>query len=159
MSPIGCYGNVGKRVEKAEKEAMEFEEVGFIFSKFDLQRSATQPKLKSESESQIWTVIKFLQFDIMDGFDLKTKPTDEALSLLHTHHISEPSLNTLLTFKHGDFAPCLTRIMQIGFYESCAYVVLLLKSVLGAADSTVLSNLQTEILVEVVQILKDRISP
>ncbi|KAF7808052.1 uncharacterized protein G2W53_040213 [Senna tora] len=53
MSSIGCYGNAGKRVEKAAKEAMEFEEVGFIFSKFDLQRSATQPKLKSENESQI----------------------------------------------------------------------------------------------------------
>ncbi|KAF7826649.1 Protein QUIRKY [Senna tora] len=35
--------------------------------------------------------------------------------------------------------------MQIGFYESHAYVVLLLKSVLGAADSTVLSNLKTKI--------------
>ncbi|KAF7826648.1 E3 ubiquitin-protein ligase PUB23-like [Senna tora] len=84
----------------------------------------------------------------MDGFDLKTKPTDEALSLLHTHRISEPGLNNLLTFKHGDFVPCLTKIMQIRFYESRAYAVLLLKSILGAADSTVLSNLKTEMLVE-----------
>ncbi|KAF7818859.1 E3 ubiquitin-protein ligase PUB23-like [Senna tora] len=98
-------------------------------------------------------------FDDMDGFDLKTRPADEALSLLHTLHLSESGLNTLLTFKHGDFIPCLTTIMQRGFYESRAYAVLLLKSILGVADSTLLSNLKTEMLVELVQILKDQISP
>ncbi|KAF7826646.1 E3 ubiquitin-protein ligase PUB23-like [Senna tora] len=81
----------------------------------------------------------------MDGFDLKTKSADEALSLLQSHHISEHVLNTQLIFKHGDFVPCFTKIMQIGFYESRAYAVLLLKSVLGAADSTILSNLNRNV--------------
>ncbi|KAF7826747.1 uncharacterized protein G2W53_017911 [Senna tora] len=46
MSPIGCYGNAGKRVEKAAKEVMEFEEVGLGNSKkwVDANQMPTQKR-------------------------------------------------------------------------------------------------------------------
>ncbi|KAI9090792.1 hypothetical protein K1719_028645 [Acacia pycnantha] len=94
-----------------------------------------------------------------DGFELKTSGGDEALSILHSLHLSDSGFKTLVTFENGSFIDCLTRIMQRGFYESRAYAVLLLKSMFEVADPTVLSHLKPEMFVELVQLLKDQISP
>lgn len=93
-----------------------------------------------------------------DVFELKTSGGDEALSILHSLHLSEAGLKTLLTLENRSFIDCLTRIMQRGFYESRAYAVLLLKSMFEVADPTVLSHLKPEMFVELVQLLKDQIS-
>ncbi|KAI9079905.1 hypothetical protein K1719_038151 [Acacia pycnantha] len=49
--------------------------------------------------------------------------------------------------------------MQRGLYESRAYAVLLLKSMFEVTDPTVISHLKPEMFVELVQLLKDQISP
>lgn len=93
-----------------------------------------------------------------DGFELKANGGDEALSLLHSLHLSEAGFKKLVTFENGSFIECLTTIMQKGFYESRAYAVLLLKSMFEVADPSVLSHLKPEMFVELVQLLKDQIS-
>ncbi|KAI4348876.1 hypothetical protein L6164_009544 [Bauhinia variegata] len=49
--------------------------------------------------------------------------------------------------------------MQRGIYDSRAYAVLLLKSIFEVADPVHLFSLRTELFVELVQVLKDQISP
>ncbi|CAJ1882650.1 unnamed protein product [Sphenostylis stenocarpa] len=92
------------------------------------------------------------------GFELKTNPSDEALSLLHNLHLSEQGLKTLLSFRNGEFIESLTRVMQKGFFESRAYAVFLLKSMSEVADPVQLLHLSQELFVELVQVLKDQIS-
>jgi hypothetical protein len=80
--------------------------------------------------------------------------TDEALSILHNLQLSECRLKSLT----GDFLDCLIRVMQIGSYESRAYTVLLLKSILEVSDPMRLINLRSEFFLEIVQVLRDQIS-
>ncbi|XP_028787719.1 E3 ubiquitin-protein ligase PUB23-like [Neltuma alba] len=83
---------------------------------------------------------------------------DEALSILHSLHVSEASLKSLITFRNGGLIDSLTTVMQKGVYESRAYAVLLLNSMFQVADSSRLFNIRYELFVELVQILKDQIS-
>ncbi|XP_021892488.1 E3 ubiquitin-protein ligase PUB23-like [Carica papaya] len=83
---------------------------------------------------------------------------DEALSLLYNLQISESELKSSLG-KDDKFTASLTRIMQRGSYESRAYSVLLLKSILELADPLQLITLKPEIFIETVQVLNDQISP
>jgi hypothetical protein len=80
--------------------------------------------------------------------------TDEALSILHNLQLSECRLKSLT----GEFLDCLIRVMQIGSYESRAYTVLLLKSILEVSDPIRIINLRSETFVEIVQVLRDQIS-
>ncbi|XVF76088.1 hypothetical protein PTKIN_Ptkin13bG0238000 [Pterospermum kingtungense] len=81
----------------------------------------------------------------------------EALSILYNLQLSEAALKNLMG-KSGDFVMSLTRVMQKGSYESRAYAVLLLKSVLEVADPMQLISLRPEFFVELVQVLHDQIS-
>ncbi|XVF55867.1 hypothetical protein PTKIN_Ptkin06aG0070800 [Pterospermum kingtungense] len=85
------------------------------------------------------------------------RPTDEALSILYNLQLSEAALKNLMG-KNGDFVASLTRVMQRGSYESRAYAVLLLKSMLEIADTMQLISLRPELFVELVQVLGDQIS-
>ncbi|XVF07523.1 hypothetical protein REPUB_Repub06bG0146500 [Reevesia pubescens] len=85
------------------------------------------------------------------------RPTDEALSILYNLQLSEPALKNLMG-KNGDFVVSITRVMQRGSYESRAYAVLLLKSMLEIADPMQLINLRPELFVELIQVLRDQIS-
>ncbi|KAK8628877.1 hypothetical protein V6N13_009457 [Hibiscus sabdariffa] len=85
------------------------------------------------------------------------RPTDEALSILYNLQLSEASLKNLMG-KNGDFIVSLTRVMQRGSYESRAYAVLLLKSMVEVADPMQLINLRPELLIELIQVLRDQIS-
>lgn len=91
-----------------------------------------------------------------DGFEI-TGPSDEALSILYGLQISESSLKNL-TGKNGEFVESLTRVMQGGNYESRAYAVFLLKSMLEVADPIKLITLRPELFVQIVQALHDQIS-
>lgn len=83
--------------------------------------------------------------------------SDEALSILYTLQVSEAALKTLIG-KNGKFIKSLIRVMQRGNYESRAYAVLLLKSMLELAEPMQLISLQTELFIELVQVLHDQIS-
>ncbi|XWS56076.1 hypothetical protein CRYUN_Cryun09bG0055600 [Craigia yunnanensis] len=85
------------------------------------------------------------------------RPTDEALSILYNLQLSEAALKNLMR-KNGDFIVSLTRVMQRGSYESRAYAVLLLKSMLEIADPMQLIRLRPELFVELIQVLRDQIS-
>ncbi|CAL0317013.1 unnamed protein product [Lupinus luteus] len=94
-----------------------------------------------------------------DWFDQKTGAGDEALSILYNLHLSEPGLKTLIGLKSGEFIDSLTRVMQKGIYDSRAYAVLLLKSLSEAANHVDIANLRNELFMELVQVLKDQITP
>lgn len=96
--------------------------------------------------------------DEIEGFDLKSGPADEALSILFTLNLQESGLKTLFSYQNGEFVLSLTRIMQKGLYESRTYAVLLLKSMSEVADSAKIANLTGELFVELVQVLKDQVS-
>ncbi|KAJ4705404.1 RING-type E3 ubiquitin transferase [Melia azedarach] len=93
------------------------------------------------------------------GFDQydSTRPVDEALSILCNLQVSEHGLKNLMC-KNGVFVESLTRVMQRGTYESRAYAVLLLKSMLEVADPMQLINIRPELFIEVVQVFHDQIS-
>ncbi|KAL0410183.1 UNVERIFIED_CONTAM: E3 ubiquitin-protein ligase PUB23 [Sesamum latifolium] len=59
------------------------------------------------------------------------KACEEALSILYGLQLSESSLKSLT---NDEFVEALTRAMQSGSYESRAYAVMLLQSMLEAAD-------------------------
>ncbi|XP_022747255.1 E3 ubiquitin-protein ligase PUB23-like [Durio zibethinus] len=88
---------------------------------------------------------------------IRPTPTDEALSILYNLQLSEAALKNLMG-KNGDFVVSLTRVMQHGRYESRAYAVLLLKSILEIADPALLISLRPELFVELIQVLHDQIS-
>ncbi|CAL0317012.1 unnamed protein product [Lupinus luteus] len=94
-----------------------------------------------------------------DWFDQKTGAGDEALSILYNLHLSEPGLKTLIGLKSGEFIDSLTRVMQKGIYDSRAYAVLLLKSLSEVANHVDIANLRNELFMELVQVLKDQITP
>ncbi|KAJ8751976.1 hypothetical protein K2173_000722 [Erythroxylum novogranatense] len=92
-----------------------------------------------------------------ESFDQTAGLVDEALSILHSLQISESGLKSLV-HKNGDIIQSLTKVMQRGSYESRAYAVLLLKSVLEVTDPMKLIGLRPELFVETVQVLRDQIS-
>jgi hypothetical protein len=83
------------------------------------------------------------------------KACDDALSILYSLQLSESGLKAL---NSNEFVESLTLIMQHGSYESRAYAVMLLKSMLEVADPRFLINLRPEFFSELAQILKDQIS-
>ncbi|MBA0746806.1 hypothetical protein Gogos_009289 [Gossypium gossypioides] len=85
------------------------------------------------------------------------RPTDEALTILYNLQLSEAALKNLMR-KNGDIVVSLTRVMQRGTCKSRAYAVLLLKSMLEMADPMQLISLRHELFVELVRVLRDRIS-
>ncbi|KAJ6778533.1 E3 UBIQUITIN-PROTEIN LIGASE PUB23 [Salix koriyanagi] len=100
-----------------------------------------------------------LSFEVTsdDGFEI-TKPSDEALSILYGLQISESGLKNLAMGRNGEFIETLTKVMQGGNYESRAYAVLLMKSMLEVADTLKLVSLKHELFAEIVQVLRDQIS-
>ncbi|KAJ9693921.1 hypothetical protein PVL29_009749 [Vitis rotundifolia] len=83
--------------------------------------------------------------------------SSEALSILHYLQVSEAGLKKLVG-KNSEFVGCLVRVLQRGNYESRAYAVMLLSSMLQVADPTQLMALKPEFFVEAVQVLQDHIS-
>ncbi|KAK4487554.1 hypothetical protein RD792_005799 [Penstemon davidsonii] len=83
------------------------------------------------------------------------KACDEALSLLYTLQLSEAGLKSIAK---EELIESLTTVMQSGSYESRAYAIMLLKSILEVADPNQLINLKPEFFIELTQILNDQIS-
>ncbi|KAJ4830051.1 hypothetical protein Tsubulata_009659 [Turnera subulata] len=83
---------------------------------------------------------------------------DEALSLLYGLQLSESGLKNLMGRNNGEFIGTLGQVMQGGNYESRAYAVLLLKSMLEVADPMTLVHLRSDLFLQVVQVLRDHIS-
>ncbi|GMI64608.1 plant U-box 23 [Hibiscus trionum] len=84
-------------------------------------------------------------------------PIDEALSILYSLQLSEAGLKNLMA-KNGDFIVSLTRVMQVGSYESRVFSVLLLKSMLEISDPMQLIGLRPKLFIELVRVLRDQIS-
>ncbi|GMN39569.1 hypothetical protein TIFTF001_008798 [Ficus carica] len=93
-----------------------------------------------------------------ESFDFARSRSDEALSILHNLHLSETVLKGLIG-KNGEFVESLTRVMRQGSYDSRAYSVMLLKSMFDVADPMEMISLRTELFTELVQILRDQVSP
>lgn len=93
-----------------------------------------------------------------ESFDFARSRCDEALSILHNLHLSETVLKGLIG-KNGEFVESLTRVMRQGSYDSRAYSVMLLKSMFDVADPMGMISLRTELFTELVEILRDQVSP
>ncbi|WCJ34182.1 plant U-box 23 [Euphorbia peplus] len=95
---------------------------------------------------------------IKSGISEFEESSSEALSILYSLQLSESSLKILVGRNNGEIVESFTRIMQVGNYESRAYAILLLKSVLEVADPVQLINLKPELFVEIVKVLFNQIS-
>lgn len=99
--------------------------------------------------------VEFLA-SVINNAGSEEESADTALSVLYSLKLSESGLRILS--RNGEIVQSLTRIMQIGSYESRAYSILLLKSVLEIADPIQLINLKLDLFVEIVKALSDQIS-
>ncbi|XP_047961437.1 E3 ubiquitin-protein ligase PUB22-like [Salvia hispanica] len=79
--------------------------------------------------------------------------SEEALSILYSLRLSESALKSLAS--RSEFIACLIRLMQSPSYESRAYAVMMLESITEVEFDLINSNPQ--ILIELIQILKDQI--
>ncbi|KAL6496357.1 hypothetical protein OROGR_029615 [Orobanche gracilis] len=78
-----------------------------------------------------------------------------ALGILYSIRLSESGLKAL---GNSEFVESLTMIMQFESYESRAYAIMLLKSILEVADPSLLINLRPGFYTEFRQTLADQIS-
>jgi hypothetical protein len=100
--------------------------------------------------------VEFLA-SIVSSTTVEEASSGDALSILYSLQLSEAALKILIG-KNGEFIKSLIRIMQRGSYESRAYSILLLKSMMEVADPMQMIRLETEFFVEIVQVLHDQIS-
>ncbi|KAF3442752.1 hypothetical protein FNV43_RR16669 [Rhamnella rubrinervis] len=84
--------------------------------------------------------------------------SDEALCTLHNLKLSKDVLKILIG-QNCEFLDSLTKTLRRGSYESRAYAVVMLKSMFEVAEPTRLITLRAQFFVELVQVLKDQISP
>ncbi|XP_073032844.1 E3 ubiquitin-protein ligase PUB23-like [Primulina eburnea] len=81
---------------------------------------------------------------------------EEALSILCSLHLSESWLESV---SNQELVESLTKIMQFGSYESRAYAVMLLKSILEVADpARIIINLSSEFFIQCALILNEEFS-
>ncbi|KZV28416.1 hypothetical protein F511_03219 [Dorcoceras hygrometricum] len=84
------------------------------------------------------------------------KACEVALSILYNLQLSESGMESI---SNHEFIEALTRIMQWGSYESRAYAVMLLESILKVADPTqIASSINSNFFLQCTQILIDEIS-
>ncbi|XP_059289202.1 E3 ubiquitin-protein ligase PUB22-like, partial [Lycium ferocissimum] len=88
-----------------------------------------------------------------------TSTKDEALSILYQLKLSEHGLRSLIMSVNGEFIESLTRVMQRGSYKSRTYAVMLMKDMFEAFAPTLILSLKQEFFTQVIQVLKDEISP
>ncbi|XP_059428418.1 E3 ubiquitin-protein ligase PUB23-like [Corylus avellana] len=100
--------------------------------------------------------VEFLA-SIVSSTTVEEASSADALSILYSLQLSEAALKILIG-KSGEFIKSLIRVMQRGRYESRAYSILLLKSMMEVADPMQMIRLETEFFVEIVQVLHDQIS-
>lgn len=102
---------------------------------------------------------EFLASIIMrnDNVEASKTASEQALSLLHNLKLSDQTLKSLLG-QNNQFLESLARAMQSSNYESRAFSIMLLKSLLKLADPLQLSTLKPSFYLSIVQILKDSIS-
>lgn len=86
-----------------------------------------------------------------------TTVSDEALIVLHHLQLSEAGFRSL-TAGNSTFIESLTRVMQRGSFESRSYANFILKSAFEVAEPVQLMSLSPNVLVQCVQLLKDKIS-
>ncbi|XP_073043814.1 E3 ubiquitin-protein ligase PUB22-like [Primulina eburnea] len=84
-----------------------------------------------------------------------TRVSHESLSILYSLQLSESGLKSL---NNTELIESLTRVMQTGSYESRAYAIMLLKSMLEVAEPDQLIHLSPEFFTQLTQILRDQIS-
>ncbi|KAK7404875.1 hypothetical protein VNO78_05902 [Psophocarpus tetragonolobus] len=82
-----------------------------------------------------------------------------AIEVLFHLNPSESQLKNLMNNEEIQFIESLFQVLKLGKFQSRAYATVLLKSTFEVAGSTQLNNVTLELLVEIVRVLRDRISP
>lgn len=92
--------------------------------------------------------------DSINSDDDSVTACDEALSALHNLLLSDADFKPLT--RNREFFDSLAEVMKQGSYESRAYAVMVLRSMVEAADPLEITHLGSELFVQIVQILKDQ---
>lgn len=95
--------------------------------------------------------------DIFLGSTIIDHIRDEAISVLYNFESSDSSMKRLLS-NNGEFIHSLTQVLKHGTYQSRAYAIMLLKSILNVADPVVLTGLDRDLFIETLNVLKDNIT-
>lgn len=93
--------------------------------------------------------------EVLEDSSELTRISHESLSILYSLQLSESVLKSL---NNTELIESLTRVMQTGSYESRAYAIMLLKSMLEVAEPDQLIQLSPEFFTQLTQILSDQIS-
>ena len=99
--------------------------------------------------------IEFLAMVVKNRYDLTTEAGVELL--FHLIKSSKTCLKNLVT-NDSDIIDSLVRVLRCGNYQSRAYAIVLLKSILDFADPLRIISIGSDLFKEVVCVLDDRIS-
>ncbi|KAK1354525.1 RING-type E3 ubiquitin transferase [Heracleum sosnowskyi] len=80
---------------------------------------------------------------------------DEALDLLYNFQVSDTSLKQLV---NDEFFESLVFVLKSTNFQSRVHAIILLKSLLHVADPALLIRIQPQVVIEVVNLLKDNVS-
>ncbi|KZV44592.1 hypothetical protein F511_42298 [Dorcoceras hygrometricum] len=119
-----------------------------------LKSIAFQNQTNRRSMEAVGTA-EFLASLIVNQTLQTSENSSEALGLLYSLQFSESGLKLL---NNTEFIESLTCLMQTGRYESRAYAIMLLKSMLEVAEPDQLIHLSQEFFTQLTQILADQIS-
>ncbi|KAL8517680.1 hypothetical protein ACS0TY_015785 [Phlomoides rotata] len=100
--------------------------------------------------------IRALSGEISSDLFESRKFCEEALAILYNLQLSESGLRSITA--SGEFIDCLTDFLQFGDYESRAYAVMMLKSMVEVSEPAQLINLRSGFFSGLARILKDQIS-
>ncbi|XP_052187070.1 E3 ubiquitin-protein ligase PUB23-like [Diospyros lotus] len=100
--------------------------------------------------------VEFLA-SIINKNEASTVEADEALCLLYLLEISEASRKKLAS-NNIEFVESLMNVLNCGNYQSRAYSVMLMKSILEVANPSQLTGVRAELFNGVVHVLNDKIS-
>ncbi|TKY67014.1 E3 ubiquitin-protein ligase PUB23 [Spatholobus suberectus] len=84
--------------------------------------------------------------------------SEAAIEVLFHLNPSESHLKNLMNNEGIQFTESLFRVLKLGKYQSRAYATVLLKSAFEVAGPTQLSNVTSELFVEIIRVLRDQIS-
>ncbi|PKA61542.1 E3 ubiquitin-protein ligase PUB23 [Apostasia shenzhenica] len=91
--------------------------------------------------------------------DYPSPAVDEAVSILHYLQMSDDRLTSLLEKSDGDLISSLTAVLRRSNWQSRAFAVLLIKSLIEASPTaTIFIHLSEEFFQEVIRVLRDRVS-
>ncbi|KAL2331881.1 hypothetical protein Fmac_019462 [Flemingia macrophylla] len=105
-------------------------------------------------------VIEFLASTMKNNTtqENSTVLSEAAIEVLFHLNLSEAKLKALVNNEGMQFIESLFHVLRLGSYQSRAYATMLLRSAFGVADPIQLVSVKTVLFVEIMRVLRDKIS-